>query len=443
MPENKHIEYKQQVTPELEREVVAFLNSNEGGIIYIGIDKIGNPVGLNDVDHDQLLIKDRLKNNILPSCMGLFDLVVEGKEEKDIIKLIVAGGYEKPYYIKRYGLSEKGAFIRVGSSSEPMPTRQIEQLFAKRTRHSISNIKSKKQELNFQQLNIYYQGIGKVLNDQFAKNLELLTEDHSYNYVAYLLNDVNTISVKVARYNGMDRVDLSESNEYGYESILKATQQVLDKLNLENKTLTKITAKERQEKRLWNEIALREAVVNAFVHNDYTKELAPKFELFDNRLEITSNGGLPEGLSKDEFFEGFSIPRNKELMRIFKDLDLVEQLGSGVPRILQAYNKDVFQFSDNFLRITLPSMQVTPQVTPQDTPQVTPQVEALIKIVDGIYSRGELQEKLDLLDREHFRKSYLQPAIEMGFIGLTIPEKPTSGNQKYYLTEKGKAYKYL
>lgn len=443
MPENKHIEYKLQVTSELEKEVVAFLNSNEGGIIYIGIDKTGNPVGVKDADHDQLLIKDRLKNNILPSCMGLFDLVTEHKEEKDIIKLIVAGGYEKPYYIKRYGLSEKGAFIRVGSSSEPMPTRQIEQLFAKRTRHSISNIKSKKQELNFQQLHIYYQGIGKVLNDQFAKNLELLTEDHSYNYVAYLLNDVNTISVKVARYNGMDRVDLSESNEYGYESIIKATQQVLDKLNLENKTLTKITAKERQEKRLWNEIALREAVVNAFVHNDYTKELAPKFELFDNRLEITSNGGLPEGLSKEEFFEGFSIPRNKELMRIFKDLDLVEQLGSGVPRILQAYNKDVFQFSDNFLRITLPSMQVTPQVTPQDTPQVTPQVEALIKIVDGIYSRGELQEKLDLLDREHFRKSYLQPAIEMGFIGLTIPEKPTSGNQKYYLTEKGKAYKYL
>lgn len=142
----------------------------------------------------------------------------------------------------------------------------------------------------------------------------------------------------------MDRVDLSESNEYGYESIVKATQQVLDKLNLENKTRNKITAKERQEKRLWNEIALREAVVNAFVHNDYTKELAPKFELFDNRLEITSNGGLPEGLSKDEFFEGFSIPRNKELMRIFKDLDLVEQLGSGFLEFFKRILKIAFSF---------------------------------------------------------------------------------------------------
>jgi ATP-dependent DNA helicase RecG len=77
--------------------------------------------------------------------------------------------------------------------------------------------------------------------------------------------------------------------------------------------------------------------------------------LFDDRLEITSAGGLPEGLSKDEFFEGFSVPRNKEIMRIYKDLNLVEHLGSGVPRILESYAKDCFTFSENFLRMTFPS----------------------------------------------------------------------------------------
>jgi len=200
MPENKNIEYKQKVTPELEKEVVAFLNSNEGGVIYIGIDKNGIPVGVNDADQEQLIIKDRLKNNILPSCMGLFDLVLEQKEAKDIIKIIVAGGYEKPYYVKKYGLSEKGAFIRVGSAAEPMPTRQIEQLFSKRIRNSIGNMKSPKQTLQFQQLHIYYQSTGKVLNEQFARNLELLTEEENYNYVAYLMSDINNISVKVARF---------------------------------------------------------------------------------------------------------------------------------------------------------------------------------------------------------------------------------------------------
>jgi len=125
--------------------------------------------------------------------------------------------------------------------------------------------------------------------------------------------------------------------------------------------------------------------------------------------------------------------RNKELMRIFKDLDLVEQLGSGIPRILQAYAKDSFHFSENFLRVTLPS---TESVT--RTQQDTQQVKELLKIFKGTHSRGELQEMLGLSDRENFRQKYLQPAIEAGLIALTIPDKPTSRNQKYYLTEKGK-----
>ena len=93
------------------------------------------------------------------------------------------------------------------------------------------------------------------------------------------------------------------------------------------------------------------------MHNDYTRELAPKFEIFQDRIEITSAGALPEGLSESEFFEGFSVPRNKELMRVFKDVDLVEQLGSGIPRILETYGKECFQFSANFLRMVFPSAE--------------------------------------------------------------------------------------
>ena len=91
--------------------------------------------------------------------------------------------------------------------------------------------------------------------------------------------------------------------------------------------MAKITSKEREEKRLWNPVALREAIINAMVHNDYTLEIPPKFEFFDDRIEITSFGGLPVGMTEREFFEGYSVPRNKELMRVFRDLDLVEHLG--------------------------------------------------------------------------------------------------------------------
>ena len=143
-------------------------------------------------------------------------------------------------------------------------------------------------------------------------------------------------------------------NLYGYCSLIKATKSVLSKLDIENKVAATITPMERIETPLWNKVALREAVINAIVHNDYSFEVPPKFEIFPDRLEITSAGRLPESLTREEFFNGISIPRNKELMRIYRDVELVESLGSGIPRILRAYGEDCFKFTDNFIRTTLP-----------------------------------------------------------------------------------------
>ena len=375
MNENHRIEFKLILNDSLEKEVVAFLNSREGGIIFLGVDNKGNPKGLDKIDELQLKIKDRLKHNILPSCIGLFDIIEEEKEGKDILRIFIASGTEKPYYIKSLGMSEKGCFVRIGSATEPMPVRMIEKLFSNRTRNSLGRIKSNKQNLKFEQLKIYYEESGKALNKQFASNLGLLNEEKKFNYAAYLLSDINSNSIKVAKYKGKNRTDLVENNEYGFCSLIKATKQTLDKLDLENKTKSKITAKKRIDTRLWNPIALREAVVNAIVHNDYTREIPPKVEIFDDRIEITSSGGLPNDLTKEEYFQGFSVPRNREIMRIFKDLEMVEQLGSGVPRILEFYSEGHFQFSENFLRITFPNrwkLSTTPPSHPPSPPPSLP-----------------------------------------------------------------------
>ena len=416
MPETNRIEYKAQLTKEvdLEKEVVAFLNYHEGGLVYIGIDKNGNTVGVVDPDGDMLKIKDRIKNNIAPSAMGLFDVVTEEKDGQPIIKIIVASGSEKPYFKKKYGMTEKGSFLRVGTAAEPMPQAMIDKLFASRTRNSIGKIKSHRQDLNFEQLSIYYQEKGKTLNRQFKTNLELLTEDGGHNYAAYLLADVNNISIKVAKYKGLNRVELIENNEYGYCSLIKATKSVLDKVEVENTTFATITSKERIEERLWNPVALREAILNAFVHNDYTREVPPKFEIFNDRIEITSAGALPEGLSQEDFFEGVSIPRNKELMRVFKDLELVEQLGSGVPRILQSYGKECFKFMDNFTRMVFPS---SGKVTPK---------------VDDSANWGKLQEEFHALrnanDSNKYRPmEWLQANIRPLLTGLQESFRITSG----------------
>ena len=438
MPETNRKEYKRELNTDvdIEKEVIAFLNYYEGGMIYIGIDNTGNVVGVSDADGDSLKIKDRIKNNISPSAMGLFDVVVEEREGKEIIKVTIASGSEKPYFKKKYGMTEKGCFIRIGTAAEPMPQMMIDKLFSTRTRNSIGKIRSHRQDLTFEQLRIYYEEKRKPLSHQFKKSLELLTEDSLLNYAAYLLADENGVSIKVAKYSGTNRVDLIENNEYGYCSLIKATKSVLDKIELENRTASQITSKERIDKRLWNPVAIREAVINSIVHNDFTREVPPKFELFADRIEITSAGTLPEGLNEDDFFDGVSIPRNRELMRVYRDLELVEQLGSGVPRILESYGRECFRFMGNFVRMTFP---ISEEIIPKVTEQVTEQVSSILNVADQTGRSGaELMALVGIKHRPTFLYNYLQPALDRGLMEMTIPDKPKSSKQRYILTALGK-----
>lgn len=177
MNENNRTEFKATLTKDvdLEKEVIAFLNYHEGGYVYIGIDKAGVSIGVPNIDETMLKIKDRIKHNIQPSAMGLFDVIAETIDDKQVIKIIVASGSEKPYFKAKYGMTAKGCFLRVGTASEPMPQKMIDELFASRTRNSIGKIKANRQDLTFEQLHIYYQEKQKTLNANFANNLELLT----------------------------------------------------------------------------------------------------------------------------------------------------------------------------------------------------------------------------------------------------------------------------
>ncbi|PJE56354.1 RNA-binding domain-containing protein [Marinomonas sp. BSi20584] len=428
--EGQRVEFKRQLTDGLEKEVVAFLNAHDGGLIYIGIDDDGQGLNLNKLDQLQLQIKDRIKQNISPSTMGLFDVLTERYQEKSIIKIVVARGSEQPYYLRKAGMSPKGCFIRIGSAAEPMPQRMIETLFATRTRNSIGNMRSRNQDLHFEQLKIYYQERDLPLNEQFARNLELLTTEGDFNYAAYLLADDNGMSIKVAKYSGLDRINLIENEEYGYCCLIKATKAVLEKLKVENKTLATITDSTRNETKLLNPIALREAVINAIIHNAYSRDVPPKFELFADRLEITSAGSLPQGFSQDEFFMGYSVPQNKELMRVFRDVDLVEQLGSGIPRILQSYSKDAFYFTDNFTRLVLPFSQ-TLAMNGQATGQATGQAETLLLYCVEPRTTKEMMAHLEVSHREHFRDSLLIPLLDSGQLEMTLPDKPRSPKQRY------------
>lgn len=354
LQESNRIEFKVELNDKLEKEVVAFLNNKEGGILYIGVDDNGKPIGVSDVDSMQLKIADRIKNNILPSTLGLFDIVTEEIENISVIKILISSGLEKPYYIKKHGMSPNGCFTRMGTSSQPMSTAMIDSLYSKRTHNTLRNITSPRQDLTFAQLKIYYQERGLELNEKFTNSLELLTPDGKFNYVAYLLADENGVSIKVAKYAGSDKVDLVENEEYGYCSLIKATHQVLEKLKIENITRAKVTNAKRVEKNLIEPIPMREAVINAIVHSDFSREIPPVFEIFNDKMVFTSYGGLIQGQSKEDFFSCSSMPRNRELMRVFKDVGLVEQLGSGMSRILKEYDKSIFHISEHFIKVEFP-----------------------------------------------------------------------------------------
>lgn len=354
MIESNRVEFKKELNDSLEKEVVGFLNYFEGGEIYIGIADDGTIIGIENADDTQKRIIDRIKNNIFPSTMGLFDVITTSRDGHSIVKIIISSGPDKPYYIKKYGMSPNGCLIRVGTTVQQMTTEMIDCLYSKRTRNSLGKLISPRQDLTFKQLKIYYEENGYDLNDKFLSNLELFTEENIFNYAAYLLADENGVSMKVAKYSGTDKVDLIENAEFGYCSLIKATENVISRLDIENITKTEITSSLRKEKRLVDSTALREAVVNAIIHNDYSNGIPPVFEIFYDRIVITSSGGLPQELNQEEFFGGISAPRNKELMRVFKDVRLVEQLGSGVQRILKSYDKDIFGFSPNFLKVSFP-----------------------------------------------------------------------------------------
>ncbi len=160
---------------------------------------------------------------------------------------------------------------------------------------------------------------------------------------------------------------------------------------------------------------------------------------------------LPDLLSQEEFFEGYSLPRNKEIMRIFKDLDMVEYLGSGMPRILRFYDRKCFKITDNFLRMIFPNawnlseVELTEQTTQQVEAQVEAQVEVQVEVqvisllMDKSLSSGEIAKNLGHKQLSGNLRKVIPQLRERGIIEFTLPDKPNSRLQKYRLTEKGKA----
>ena len=180
----------------------------------------------------------------------------------------------------------------------------------------------------------------------------------------------------------------------------------------------------------------------------YTSPAPATMTIYVDRVEFR-NPNVPHwrGRIDPQHFSPF--PKNPTICRFMGQIGRYEELGSGVRNVTKYHPfyapgaaEPTFLDEDLFTAI-IPLASATddstPQDTPQDTPQVSPQVSRLLAILTSPMTRSELQQRLGLVDREHFRKDYLSPALTTGLVEMTIPDRPNSRLQKYRLTDKGRA----
>lgn len=257
----------------------------------------------------------------------------------------------------------KERFIRIGSSKELLrkyPEIEIDlAVILKNGMPTIVNTPSRNQLLNFTQLKSYYVAKGAPINEKsFEENLCLFVPGaKKYNELAFILSDENDITCRISVFSGKKKSDNQYSlDDFGKKCILITVDQILS--HLESLNVTKLDERgrvvERKETPLFDSGCLREALLNAFIHNDWVDLNAPMISVFEDRIEILSYGGLPAKQTITGFFAGKSKPRCIELAEIFLQLRISERSGRGVNRIYDRYGESAFQISNDFVKVTIP-----------------------------------------------------------------------------------------
>lgn len=134
---------------------------------------------------------------------------------------------------------------------------------------------------------------------------------------------------------------------------LTTYEKIKNRLIAENICISDTTVRPRKDIYLFDFNCVNEALINSLVHNDWTIT-EPQISMFSDRLEILSHGGLTNGMTKEQFYQGISKPRNATLMRIFLNMGLTEHTGHGVPTIIERYGKEVFEIEDNYIKCIIP-----------------------------------------------------------------------------------------
>lgn len=357
MRETRILEFKETITNTFLKTVSAFSNYN-GGTILFGVDDNGNVKGLPDVKQACLDIENKINDSISPQP----DYTLEVQSD-NVIKLAVKSGIQKPYLYK------SKAYKRNDTATIEMDTLELSRLILEGKNIKFEQLPCKEQDLSFE---ILHQKLKESIqidtfNIDTLKTLNLYDNVKGYNNAAGLLADKN-------HFPGIDIVKFGENISIIQKRVTFENKSILEVYDQTIETFRDyyryeiIQGAERKNIEKIPEAAFREAIANALIHRAWDVESQIRILMFDDRIEIISPGGLPAGITEEEYLSGkLSVLRNRNLANVFYRLGFVEIFGTGITRIKQLYmdglRKPDFEVSENTIKMVLPVLEENTNLT--------------------------------------------------------------------------------
>ena len=358
MRETRILEFKETITNTFLKTVSAFSNY-DGGTIFFGVDDDGNIKGLPDAKQACLDIENKINDSISPQP----NYTLEIQNNDQTIKLTVKSGFQKPYLYK------SKAYKRNDTATIEVDTLEFSRLILDGKNIRFEELPCKDQELSFEVLHRKLKESIQIetFNQDTLKTLNLYDNVNGFNNAAGVLADKN-------RFPGIDIVKFGENisiiqkrSTFENTSVLDAYEKAIDVFR-DYYRYEVIQGADRKKMEKIPEAAFREAIANALIHRVWDVDSQIRVSMFDDRIEIVSPGGLPSGITAEEYLSGkLSVLRNRNLANVFYRLGFVETFGTGITRIKQLYEEGLikpdFEVSENAIKIMLPIFEKNANLT--------------------------------------------------------------------------------
>jgi ATP-dependent DNA helicase RecG len=355
--ENKTIEFKREYVEDIKNTVIAFANC-DGGTIYIGINDDGTVCGVNNVDDTMLRVTNAIRDAIHPDITMFVECHNDVMDGKPIVCVNIQRGTARPYYLRKKGIRPEGVYVRQGASTVPATDASILHMIKETSGDSYEAARSLNQQLSFDKAIDFFKTRKVELGKAQMRTLHLIGEDDTYTNLAFLLSEQCTHTLKLAVFEGSKKSVFKDRRELS-GSLLTQLEEAFDYIDRYNRIRSEFSGLDRIDMRDYPPEAIREAMLNAIVHRDYSFSGSTLISIFEDRIEFVTIGGLVKGITLDDVKLGISVLRNPYLANIFYRLRLIEAYGTGILKINECYNdfdvKPLIETTSNAFKITLPN----------------------------------------------------------------------------------------